>query len=121
MLARSFSAGFGSYQEVILRLPAAYLLTLLSGVGEGWGMARKSFTATELAHTTRALKEAEIALVEASNRYLQIWKSFPGAARLLTPLGFIKPPFTRELEPTGIAVTVANEYNQPNQENDSDN
>ena len=45
-------------------------------------MARKSFTATELAQTTRALKEAEIALVEASNRYLHIWKSFPGAARL---------------------------------------
>lgn len=84
-------------------------------------MARKSFTATELAQTTRALKEAEIALVEACNRYLRIWKSFPGAARLLTPLGFIKPPFTRELEPTGIAVTVSTEYGQPNLENNGNN
>lgn len=88
-------------------------------VREGEGMARKTFTATELAQTTRALKEAEVALVEASNRYLRIWKSFPGAVRLLTPLGFIKPPFTRELEPTGIAVTVATEYDQSNQENNS--
>lgn len=88
-------------------------------VSEGWGMAKKTFTATELAQTTRALKEAEVALVEASNRYLQIWKSFPGAVRLLTPLGFIKPPYTRELEPTGIAVTVATEYSQTNQENNS--
>jgi len=88
-------------------------------VREGEGMARKTFTATELAQTTRALKEAEVALVEASNRYLRIWKSFPGAVRLLTPLGFIKPPFTRELEPTGIAVTVATEYSQANQENNS--
>lgn len=90
-------------------------------VSKGEGMARKTFTATELAQTTRALKEAELALVEASNRYLRIWKSFPGAMRLLTPLGFIKPPYTRELEPSGIAVTVATEYGQSNQENNSDN
>lgn len=89
------------------RRSVAFGLVQLWRQGKDWGMAKKSPTALELAEITAELKEAEEALVSASNRYLQVWKSFPGARAIFPPLGYMNPLSIRPLESRGILITVS--------------